>query len=212
MDAPSVLRVASRVLSVLVVCLPMGLAVAGSPEAGPAKGTELRRAVREALAATPKNSAPQAADVHKLTGLYRALLADTSLGHTQREGMRLALKTRLQAWQAMLNSRAARDAGAKQSPGISAKEQAAASPPDLRRGVLAQQAPPAAAAQPANPQPPADHSRELVEVIQDTISPETWDTRGGLGVIRYWAPGQALIVRQTGEVHEQLGQLLNDLR
>jgi hypothetical protein len=51
-----------------------------------------------------------------------------------------------------------------------------------------------------------------LELIQDTIAPTTWDVHGGHGVVRYWAPGHALIIRQTGDVHEQLGRLLMEMR
>jgi hypothetical protein len=45
-------------------------------------------------------------------------------------------------------------------------------------------------------------------LIEDTIAPESWEIRGGRGVIRYWSNGQALVIRQTGEVHEQIGGFL----
>ncbi|MHC4181294.1 MAG: hypothetical protein ACYSWU_27675, partial [Planctomycetota bacterium] len=53
-----------------------------------------------------------------------------------------------------------------------------------------------------------DHGQELVDLIQQTIAPQTWDVNGGLGSIYYWRPGRALVIRQTGEVHDQVGGLL----
>jgi hypothetical protein len=80
--------------------------------------------------------------------------------------------------------------------------------------VLAQQALPGLPGGGPNgqPQAPVDHGQELLELIQDTIAPDSWDVRGGPGVIRYWGGGHAMVIRQTGEVHEALGQLLVDLR
>jgi hypothetical protein len=56
-----------------------------------------------------------------------------------------------------------------------------------------------------------DHGQELVELIQQIIAPHTWDVNGGLGSIYYWRPHRALIIRQTGEVHDQIGGVLEQL-
>ncbi len=56
-----------------------------------------------------------------------------------------------------------------------------------------------------------DHGPELVDLIQQTISPQTWDVNGGPGVIYYWRPGRAMVIRQTGEVHRQIGGLLEQM-
>jgi hypothetical protein len=196
----SVTLVAWSLLATAAFSSPPGPAPTGSSAAAaastPIAGTALRAAVRAALIAARKQPQPDATAVRKLTELYRTLELDTSLAHSQRETLRLAVRARLKAWAVRLEHTALQ------------KPNATAVPPQ----VLAQQAPPGAGQQPTATQPPADHSRELLEVIQDTIAPDTWDVRGGPGVIRFWPPGSALIVRQTGDVHEQLGRLLGDLR
>ena len=53
---------------------------------------------------------------------------------------------------------------------------------------------------------------ELIELIQETIAPDTWDIRGGRGTIRYFSLLRVLVVRQTGEAHHQLGSTLEVLR
>jgi hypothetical protein len=58
----------------------------------------------------------------------------------------------------------------------------------------------------------ADHGEALVELIQKTISPSSWDVNGGLGSMYYWRPGRALVVRATDEVHGQVGDVLNQLQ
>ena len=61
---------------------------------------------------------------------------------------------------------------------------------------------------------PADtaQARRLIDLIQTTIAPETWEVNGGRGTIRYYSPLQVLVVRQTGEVHHQLGGVVGQLR
>jgi hypothetical protein len=56
------------------------------------------------------------------------------------------------------------------------------------------------------------NGQALVDLIQTTIAPDTWDIRGGPGTIVYYNPLRALVVRQTGEVHDNLGDLLGGLR
>jgi hypothetical protein len=56
------------------------------------------------------------------------------------------------------------------------------------------------------------NGQALVELIQDTIAPNTWDIRGGPGSIVYFNPLRCLVVRQTGEGHDALGDLLGGVR
>ncbi len=56
-----------------------------------------------------------------------------------------------------------------------------------------------------------DYGQDLVDLIQRTIAPTTWDVNGGQGSIYYWSHGRALIIRQTDEVHEQIGGVLEQL-
>ncbi|MFN0056313.1 MAG: hypothetical protein ACKV0T_29560 [Planctomycetales bacterium] len=49
---------------------------------------------------------------------------------------------------------------------------------------------------------------ELIDLIQSTIAPESWDVNGGRGTIRYYRPLHVLVVRQTAEVHAQIGGTL----
>ncbi|HEX4148529.1 MAG TPA: hypothetical protein VHY20_06060 [Pirellulales bacterium] len=206
----------------LAIVIMAGLLGAATPEAPPPSGPALRTAVRDALTATRNLSQPDAAGVERLTRLYRTLQVDTSVARNQRESLRLAVRSRLKAWEARLQSATAGQDFAGRAPVADRAIQAVLGPKPAQQAapvlgrqaapILAQQAAPLGPQQPAAVQQPVDHSRELLEVIQDTISPDSWDVRGGRGVIRYWPPGQALIVRQTGDVHESLGQLLGDLR
>jgi hypothetical protein len=149
-------------------------------------GRELQADIRTTLRQTASAaSQPDESSVRKLVGLYRELETNTDLRRAQREPLRLALRQRLARFGAVL----------AQAP------------------VLAQQLP-AGGGQPGanNAAVPQDHGQELRELIEEVIAPTTWDTVGGQGAIRYWAPGHALIVRQTDDVHDQIGRLLMDLR
>ncbi len=58
----------------------------------------------------------------------------------------------------------------------------------------------------------ADYGPLLVELIRRTISPEFWDVHGGPGVIIYYQPGHALVIRATPEIHERIGGALGGVR
>ncbi|HEX5103905.1 MAG TPA: hypothetical protein VFV87_08855, partial [Pirellulaceae bacterium] len=52
----------------------------------------------------------------------------------------------------------------------------------------------------------------LIELITTTISPDSWDEVGGPGSISGFDTNLSLVVSQTQEVHEQLADLLEQLR
>jgi hypothetical protein len=55
-------------------------------------------------------------------------------------------------------------------------------------------------------------AQKLIDLIQATVSPETWDVNGGQGSIVYFANGHALVVLAPGDVHDELGGLIRQLR
>lgn len=52
----------------------------------------------------------------------------------------------------------------------------------------------------------------LIELIQQVISPDFWNSRGGKGSIHYFALKRVLVVRATSDVHEDVWDLLSALR
>jgi general secretion pathway protein D len=58
----------------------------------------------------------------------------------------------------------------------------------------------------------ATEARQLIDLIQTTIAPETWAVNGGEGTLFFYAPLNVLVVRQTAEVHEQIGGTVGQLR
>jgi len=57
-----------------------------------------------------------------------------------------------------------------------------------------------------------DYGPDLVDLIQRTIAPSTWDVHGGPGSIYYWRPGRALVIRAADDVHDDVGGLLDQLQ
>ncbi len=52
----------------------------------------------------------------------------------------------------------------------------------------------------------------LISLIQNTVASDSWKDVGGQGTIQYFPMGMALVVNQTQEVQEQVGDLLQSLR
>lgn len=52
----------------------------------------------------------------------------------------------------------------------------------------------------------------LIELITSTIAPETWEEVGGPGAIQGFETNLSLVVSQTQEIHEQIADLLEQLR
>lgn len=58
----------------------------------------------------------------------------------------------------------------------------------------------------------AGPAQELIDLIQNTIAPESWAANGGSGTMMFYAPQNLLVVRQTAEAHAQVGSVLGQLR
>jgi general secretion pathway protein D len=52
----------------------------------------------------------------------------------------------------------------------------------------------------------------LIDLIQSTVAADSWDVVGGQGAIRPFDTNLSLVVRQTQEVHEEIADLLEQLR
>jgi hypothetical protein len=59
---------------------------------------------------------------------------------------------------------------------------------------------------------PFTHAPQLIDVIQGTIAPTSWNVNGGHGAAFYYHSVHALVIRQTEENHEKIGGLLEALR
>ena len=54
--------------------------------------------------------------------------------------------------------------------------------------------------------------KQFIEVIQSTVSPDSWDVAGGSGSVRSYATTRSLVIRQTRDVHDEIANLLQRLR
>jgi hypothetical protein len=50
------------------------------------------------------------------------------------------------------------------------------------------------------------NAKDLVQMIQASVDPASWQVNGGLGTIVFHAPSMSLVVKQTAEVHMMLGR------
>jgi len=197
----------------------------------PLSAGALRASIHETLRSTARATDYQAS-AGKLLELYRALEADTELVNDDRLQAQQIVRGRLEKLANQIRKRGNRadadpqnmnsaDRGLQEF--LDALVERSIKPanalPANRPAVLAQQRgnvnPPAVGPFGGpNPQagPPADYGQDLVELIEATIAPSSWDTNGGAGTIRYFGPLRVLVVRQTSEVHRQLGDVLPQLR
>lgn len=59
----------------------------------------------------------------------------------------------------------------------------------------------------------AENAQALIALIENTVDPDSWQSRGGNGRAIYIGGRiKALVIRQTDEVHEQIGGTLGTLR
>ena len=52
----------------------------------------------------------------------------------------------------------------------------------------------------------------LIDLIQTTVSPDTWDALGGPSTMREYAQNLSLVISTTSDVHDQIADLLESLR
>ncbi len=192
-----------------------------------ATSASLEHAVRQALrrwAGVSDANAEQAA--RELLPLYQRLRHDQSLAASTRSQLQTRLRFRLAQLAQQIRRHSARQFAQAGKPGAKPKTRPPSrfAPPGGHPVWLAQarpafQGPPnpplrlpaTQAGRAANPAVP-DYGLDLVDLIQRTIAPDSWDVRGGPGSIYYWRPGRALVVRQTTEVHDWLAETLEQLR
>jgi hypothetical protein len=178
------------------------LALAAVPNAGPAIAqsppvvqqqtpAEFLETIRDALRrwAQAEDNQAEAAS-RELLALYEQLGTNDRLPSTLREQYRGKIRGRLE--------KLAEQIGRTVSPPVQAPPRQRPPVAGTMNAVDAVIGQIGAMRRPATTAPYATESGEaLIDMIQRTIAPESWDVNGGRGSIFYWAPGQALIVRQS---------------
>jgi len=204
------------------------------PIVEPRKGHELREAVRDALrrfARPTDKEADHAARVFIV--LYQELEQDGVLAPRQREGLRQRVRGRLMDLARQIKTRRGAErrlAREKKPASVDLPERdetlgqfgggfggrgggmggfgggmggfgGGMGGPGMGGGVGAG----------GNPMV-GDASQDLIDLIQKTIAPASWDVNGGPGSIYYFRPGHAMVISNTDEVHGQVGDVLDQLR
>jgi hypothetical protein len=149
---------------------------------------------REATAKTP---AERAAAIRDLSKLYVAICRDTDLARDQRLKLKAKVYSRLVSIKEDLEWNIKRH-----------QEDPKAELPMYPVGEsLSEQTP-----QPQGGGAVTDYGETLVELIQATISPASWDVNGGPASIVYYPNLKVLVVRASGDVHGHVGGLFDGLR
>jgi hypothetical protein len=183
-----------------------------TPPAPVRSAGELRKAVHEALRkwVHPADSVADRA-AREFLALYQEVLHHPQLAHESQKEMLLTLRSRLRS---LAQQIAARNA---HSQPLAADAPKSVTVPEGAKLPLAQMGGQAgvggnpAGGQANDNSMVYDAGQDLVDLIQKTISPTTWDVNGGPGSIVYWRAGNCLVVRQTQEIHEAMGGLIDQL-
>lgn len=212
----------------IVAVLTLSLtAYATAEELSPAA---LRQEIHAALRAESTTSGAQRDDaIRRLTELYGIVESHEKLTDTSRRQLMTQVRARLKRVEAMLANSLA------QSPDPQAQQADASKTPPRPQAILAQVQgiPPAGGAPAGAPRQntPAGtaagaggagaspfaartvaNANQLIELIQNTIAPKSWDVRGGAGTIRYFAPAQVLVIRQNGGIHDEVSNAISQMR
>lgn len=158
--------------------------------------------LRDAYIAVLRKSARRAepdpqAVVPELAALYAELADAERMSHAEISRMRGCLRIRLEH----IRDQLLRDLRSQQRPANRERRRAG------RNGQTR-----SAATQLNGGGAEAARVAQLIDLIQSTIAPDSWETSGGRGSIRYFGPAKALVIRQTGEVHRHIGDMLQQLR
>jgi hypothetical protein len=162
----------------------------GRAEVPPHELVMIQRDVRTVLAreSTATGFADRQAAVHELLALHERTVQDP----------RLPASPALQAIQRRVAGRLAR---VQRSLG---GEAARVGPVAVRSGV--------AVASPGAAGGRVAEAQALIDLIQATVRPETWEANGGQGRITYFANVHGLVVLAPEDVHDDLGSLIRQLR
>jgi hypothetical protein len=174
-------------------------------------GKELEAAVHAALRRWVKPSDADAGSAaREFLRIYYELAQDKQLGAVTREELRNKVRNRLAQLADQIRKRIARETRLAKAKGPK-KLETPADKTELLAQLGGAGGQPAAGAGGQGQFNVPDNGQELVDLIQSVIAPSSWDINGGPGSIYYWRPFHALVVRQTGEVHEQIGGTLEQL-
>jgi hypothetical protein len=211
-------------LSLFAVCLAVCGAGEGTPikDAGVATSTqrpfhEIQNELSDLLKreALTKDAAERADLIRRMCALHREILKDPRHEYAEAmKGYRAQVWARLKRIQLDLKNQIAREKKVKApqvgtDPELLAASDSLAASLNLLDNSLG--GPGALLARGGSAQTDVN-GRDLVDLIEQTINPDFWDTNGGPGSIRYFAPLMCLVITATGEIHGNVGGALDGLR
>lgn len=165
-------------------------------------GDEVRGVYRDVMKRAADRSSPDPyVLVPELVDVYGLLDRPAGIPHAEAAGMRRAVEMRLEAFRGRL----IRDRNAETQ---AAKKEAARQASSRLRSEGKREA----AATNSGGSAVAARAQQLIDLIQNTIEPDSWDVNGGKGKAMFYAPLNVLVIRNTGEVHEQIGGAMGQLR
>ena len=171
-------------------------------------GRELSDAAHAALRHWAKvTDQDSAAAARELLGIYREIQQDTRIPRSERETLRVTVRSRLDQLCTQIGKRIAKEKAAVKSVAADKSKQGSVILAGMGVPAAGAAGAGAAAGQNAN----ADDGQTLVDLIQNVICPKCWDVNGGSCTIYYWQQQHAIVVRATGDVHGEISDTLEQL-
>ncbi len=169
-------------------------------KSSPPKWEDVQKAYLEALQSSARRARPKPPKVvPALAEVYRDLEKVDGISHAERSRRRGVVKARLEELRDKLIRELLRNKKLADRRKRRRQREPSKKPVDEKAAMLAGGGAGAQAIQ-------------LIDLIQNTIEPDSWQVNGGKGSIYYFDQLKVLVIRQTGEVHHQIGGVLEQLR
>lgn len=170
-------------------------------------GKEFQKEIRDAMKRWKTVASSDASiAATELLALYQALKNDATLAPSAKENLLRSLRRKLDLLSLQILK--------AQTTSPQKKPESVKGLKNCELGQAMNVAAPGAFSDESSPknQTIQDAGENLVEVIQQTIHPDSWDANGGNGQIQFWLPNGTLVIRQTEPIHQEIQGLLNQLR
>ena len=171
-----------------------------SEKSSPPKLEDVQKAYLEGLRSSARRARPKLPKVvPALVEVYQDLGKVEGISFAERSRMQGVVKARLEEFRDKLIREVLRNKKLADRKKRRSQREPAQKPVDEKAQMLAGGGAGAQAIQ-------------LIDLIQNTIEPDSWQVNGGKGSIYYFDQLKVLVIRQTGEVHHQIGDVLEQLR
>jgi len=149
---------------------------------------KLRELYRELLTKTSRRENPSPYEyTESLVALHRAIWGCERMSHSERRRLHTSVEGRLKQFLVLLKRDVRRMPKDKGSTSVR-DTKSFNGPAEIRNAM------------------------QLINLIQTTIDPDSWDVNGGKGSIQFYSPLNVLVIRNTAEIHGNVGGTLDQLR